>query len=148
MSGYTFSAFIKSDFSESAVPWIAAWNFGGVAVVLPLFCYYMSLSGAIRRDHTIPLNEARALLSLTVVGFFFPLLLFGPAILGWGTYHEHGYIAHYMWAAPLGYASVLVIASRPGATSTKDSNNPDADSELITMSYMLAGVYSAAVHVV
>ncbi|KAL8921986.1 MAG: hypothetical protein Q9208_005440 [Pyrenodesmia sp. 3 TL-2023] len=104
--------------------------------------------GAIKRDHTIPVNEARALLSLTVLGLFFPMVLFGPAILGWGTYHEHGYIAHYMWAAPLGYASVLVIASRPGATSTKEANSPDADSELITMSYMLAGVYSAAVHVV
>lgn len=142
------SVLSSANSTASAVPWIAAWNFGGVAVVLPLYCYYMSLSDAIKRDHTVPLNEARALLSLTVAGLFFPLLLFGPASLGWGTHHEHGYIAHYMWAAPLGYASVLVLASRPGATSRKNPDNPDAESELITMSYMIAGVYAAAIHVV
>lgn len=116
--------------------------------MLPLYCFYTCLSGVLKRDHTIPLNEARALISLTVVGFFFPLLLFVPAILNWGTFHEHGYIAHYMWAAPMGYATVLIIASRPGATSRKDPKNPDVDSELVSMSYILAGVYAAAVHMV
>lgn len=74
--------------------------------------------------------------------------MFAPAFLNWGTYHEHGYLAHYTWVTALGYILVLVVASRPGATSKKDPKNPDIDSISVTMSYMLAGTYSAVVHVV
>ncbi|KAL8723273.1 MAG: hypothetical protein Q9225_000395 [Loekoesia sp. 1 TL-2023] len=74
--------------------------------------------------------------------------MFAPAFLNWGTYHEHGYIAHYMWATALGYIIVLVIASRPGATSKKDPKNPDIDSTFVSVSYLLAGFYAAAVHAV
>ena len=72
--------------------------------------------------------------------------MFAPAILNWGIYHQHGYIAHYMWATAVGYIIVLVIASRPGATSKKDPHNPDVDSLFVTMSYILAGAYAGAVH--
>lgn len=120
----------------------------GAAVVLPLYCYCICLSGATKRDHTIPLNEARALVPTTIAGSLFPLLMFAPAFLNWGTYHEHGYIAHYMWATALGYIIVLVIASRPGATSEKDPKNPDVDATFVSASYVVAGTYAAAVHLV
>ena len=132
----------------SPLPWIVAWNSFGAAVVLPLYCYCICLSGATKRDPTIPLNEARAFVPTTITGACFPLLMFAPAILGWGTYHEHGYVAHYMWATALGYIIVLVLASRPGATSKKDPDNPDIDSVFVSLSYMLTGAYAAAVHVV
>lgn len=138
----------QADLATSPLLWIVAWNGFGAAVVLPLYCYCICLSGATKRDHTIPLNEARALIPTTIVGSFFPVLMFAPAILNWGTYHEHGYIAHYMWATAMGYIIVLVIASRPGATSKKDPQNPDVDSTYVSMSYMLAGAYAAAVHAV
>ncbi len=116
--------------------------------MLPLYCYCICLSGATKRDPTTPLNEARAFVPTTITGAFFPLLMFAPAILDWGTYHEHGYIVHYMWATALGYILVLVIASRPGATSRKDPDNPDVDSVFVILSYMLTGAYAAAVHAV
>jgi len=53
-----------------------------------------------------------------------------------------------MWATALGYILVLVIASRPGATSRKDPDNPDVDSVFVILSYMLTGAYAAAVHAV
>lgn len=128
--------------------WIVAWNSFGAAVVLPLYCYCICLNDATKRDHTIPSNEARAFIPTTIVGSFFPLIFFAPAMLKWGTYHEHGYVAHYLWATVLGYIIVLTIASRPGATSKKDPKNPDVDSIYVSMSYILAGIYAATVHAV
>ena len=106
------------------------------------------MSDALKRDHTIPLNEARAFAPTAIVGSFFPLLMFGPAMLNWGTHHEHGYVAHYMWVTATGYLLVLIIASRPGATSKKDPKNPDVDSVYVSTAYALAGIYAAAVHMV
>ena len=120
----------------------------GAAVVLPFYCYCISLSGATKRDHTIPLNEARALVPMAIVGSTFGALMFAPAQLNWGTYYEHGYIAHYLWVTALGYLLVLVLASRPGATSMKDLKNPDVDSVFVTASYILAGLFAAVVHMV
>ena len=116
--------------------------------MLPLYCYCICQSAATKRDPTIPLNEARAFLPTTIVGSFFPLLMFVPAVLDWGTYHEHGYVAHYMWATALGYIVVLVIASRPGAGAAQDPKNPDGSSRFITSSYLHAGAYASVVHMV
>ena len=116
--------------------------------MLPLYCYCICQSAAIKRDPTIPFNEARAFLPTTIVGSCFPLLMFAPAVLDWGTYHEHGYVAHYMWATALGYIIVLVIASRPGAGAAQNPKNTDGYSGFITWSYLLTGVYAAAVHLV
>ncbi|KAL9583752.1 MAG: hypothetical protein Q9203_004943 [Teloschistes exilis] len=118
----------------------------GAAVVLPLYCYCICLSGATKRDHTIPLNEARAFVPMAIVGSTFSALIFVPAALNWGPHHEHGGIAHYMWVTAVGYLLVLVVASRPGATSKKDPKNPDVDWIFVTISYILAGTWSAAVH--
>ena len=74
--------------------------------------------------------------------------MFAPAILNWGTYNEHGYISHYIWVTAVGYTIVLVIASRPGSTSKKDPQNPDVESTYVSMAYVLAGAYAAAVHAV
>ena len=106
------------------------------------------MSVANERDHTIPLNEARGLIPAVIAGSLFPLLLFAPAVLGWDTHRMHGYIAHYMWATATGYVGVLFIASRPGATSEKDPKNPDIDSTLVSISYLLSGAYAGAVHLV
>ena len=132
----------------SPMLWIIAWNSFGAAVVLPLYCYCICQTDAPKRDPTIPLNEARAFIPTTIVGSFFSMLMFAPATFKWGTYHEHGYVAHYMWVTALGYLIVLIIASRPCATSKKDPNNPDVDSIYVSMSYILAGIYAAAVHAV
>lgn len=131
----TLTKLHQADLATSPLFWIVSWNGSGLAVVLPLYCYCICLSGAIKRNHTIPLNEARALIPTTIVGSFSPLLMFAPAILNWGTY-EHG------------YTIVLVIASRPGSTSKKDPQNPDVDSTYVSMAYVLAGAYAAAVHAV
>ncbi|KAL8969811.1 MAG: hypothetical protein Q9183_001818, partial [Haloplaca sp. 2 TL-2023] len=104
--------------------------------------------GATKRDHTIPLNEARAFVPMAIVGSTFGALMFAPARLDWGTYYEHGYIAHYLWVTAVGYLLVLVLASRSGATSTKDPKNPDVDSVFVTASYILAGLFAAVVHTV
>ena len=121
------------------------WNSFGGAVVLPLWCFFNLQSSATKRDRTIPLNEARAFPITTLLSCFFPLFLFAPAALNYPVESQHASISLFS-ATPLFLVAILVIASRPGATSLKDPKNPDIDAPYIIGSFVIAGLYGAAVH--
>ena len=129
----------------SPVATIFLWNSFGAAFIQPIFFYFSSQSAAVKRNHTIPMHEARAFPLTTLVSLLFPLMLFVPAMLNYPIEAQHGYIALFS-ATPLFMVAVLFVASRPGAGSEKNVQDPDIYKPYIVTSFYTAGAISAAVH--
>ncbi len=81
----------------------------------------------------------------TALGFFLPLLLFLPALLGYGTERQQGFVALFQ-ASPLIFGFIQGVVARLIAARHRSVEVMDSDQPFVVGAYILAGLSSAAAH--
>lgn len=127
------------------------WNANGAAIVQPVYFYFLTRSQARMRDPTIPVNNAVAILAMTLPIMSCPLLLFTPPWLEYSIWDHHGMIALFH-VAPLLVTGlfllvVVLLVPKYGVEAEKVKKDPHEDKPWTLACFLLAGSIATAAHV-
>lgn len=126
------------------------WLGLGAAFIQPLYFWLHTRTKAVKRDPTVPHNEAIALFFAALPSFLLPLMLFLPPWMNLSTYQHHGYIGAFLGSPFLIVAACLtgvgLLIPWHGVVSKKDPKQPNVDKPWIVATFAFVGVLSAAVH--
>lgn len=126
--------------------WGALWNGFGAAIILPFYCLIHLRHRSTNQASAVPLSEAKALLPTTALGFFLPLILILPPVLGCRIELQQAFMALFQ-ASPLIFVLIQQIVARLIRTLDKHRSPSDPNRSFVIGSYVFAGLSSAAAHI-
>ena len=131
---------------DSPVLWGLLWNGFGAAIILPIYCLLHFQSQQLKRDNAVPLHEAKALVSTTLIGSLLPLILMLPPLIDCRVETQQAFSAVFQ-LTPVIFVAIQYVSARCIALRTKDRHELDVERPLIYLAFISTGICSAVAHI-